>query len=174
MACYDPFLTRRPVEELQSPFHSNLRKSEVSLLLNWHEIAVTAQQHAVAMTLESDVRFPPTFLEDLTTALGLLTMDDVDFLSITSLPHLRPTRAAGDTTLRWFQPFPYFRTRTCDAMIFKGSMLKKIAGTMFPCADVLDWELNYQLNLHKARCLWLDPPILTQGSGTGVYETTLV
>jgi hypothetical protein len=52
-------------------------------------------------------------------------------------------------------------------------MLAKISNTFFPCADVLDWELNYQLNLHRARCLWLDPPIITQGSGSGVYETTL-
>jgi hypothetical protein len=58
-------------------------------------------------------------------------------------------------------------------MIFAVPMLAKISNTFFPCADVLDWELNYQLNLHRARCLWLDPPIITQGSGSGVYETTL-
>jgi len=176
MVHYEPFLTRLPIEELQSPFHNNLRKSEISLLLNWHDVATKAAEagHAIVMTLESDVRFPPTFLEDLEAALRLVGPDDFDFLSITSLPHLKPHRPAGDTTLRWFPPPQYFRTRTCDAMIFKGSMLKKIAASFFPCADVLDWELNYQLNLHKARCLWLDPPILSQGSGTGIYETTLV
>jgi len=174
MAHYDPFLTRRPIEELQSPFRGNLRKSEVSLLLNWHDIAVQACQHPIVMMFESDVRFPPTFLADLEFAMRLLRPADFDFLSITSLPHLRPNRAAGDTTPRWFNPPQYFRTRTCDAMIFKGALLKKITDSFFPCADVLDWELNYHLNLHKARCLWLDPPILSQGSGTGVYETTLV
>jgi hypothetical protein len=58
-------------------------------------------------------------------------------------------------------------------MIFKVSMLEKIVGTFLPVAEVLDWELNYQLTLHGSRTLWLDPPIIRQGSATGEYATTL-
>jgi hypothetical protein len=57
-------------------------------------------------------------------------------------------------------------------MIFKVSMLKQIVGTLFPFAEVLDWELNYQLTLHKSISYWLDPPIIRQGSGKE-YPTTL-
>ena len=66
----------------------------------------------------------------------------------------------------------YYHTRTTDAMIFKVDMMAKILGTLFPFAEVLDWELNYQLSLHKSRSFWLDPPIIRQGSGKE-YKTTL-
>jgi hypothetical protein len=57
-------------------------------------------------------------------------------------------------------------------MIFQVSMLQKICETLIPFAEVLDWELNYQLALHNSRSLWLDPPIVRQGSGKE-YPTTL-
>ena len=63
-------------------------------------------------------------------------------------------------------------TRTTDAMIFRVPMLEKILTTLFPFAEVLDWELNYQLTRHSSVSLWLDPPIIRQGSGKE-YETTL-
>lgn len=175
MAHYDPFLWRRPIEDEQSTFHSNLKKSEISLLLNWHDVAQRAVEagHGVVMTLESDVLFPPTFLSDLETAMSLLTPGEFDFLSLGSPDFMRPKRDDGETSLMWFKSIGYPKTRTCDAMVFTGALLKKIVGSFFPCTDVLDWELNYHLNLHSARCGWIDPPLLTQGSGTGVYETTL-
>ena len=174
MACYDPFLWRRPVEKDQSPFHSNLKKSEISLLLNWHDIARQAVEagHAVVMTLESDVLFSPAFLTELEYAMTLFANDEYEFLSIGGPDFLRPKRNDGDTGLRWFESVGYVKTRTTDAMIFKGALLKKIVGSFFPCADVLDWELNYHLHLHKAICGWLDPPLIRQGSGN-VYPTTL-
>jgi hypothetical protein len=175
MAHYEPFLTRLPVEEEQSPTHSNLKKSEISLLLNWYDVAKQAVEarHAVVMTLESDVLFPPTFLDDLEYAMSLLDSEEFDFLSLGSPDFLRPARNDGGKTIRWFKSVGYPKTRTTDAMVFKGDLLKKIVGSFFPCADVLDWELNYHLNLHGARVGWVDPPLVQQGSGTGVYSTTL-
>jgi hypothetical protein len=129
--------------------------------------------HGVVMTLESDVLFPPTFLSDLETAMSLLTPGEFDFLSLGGPEFMRPKRNDGGTTLRWFENVGYPKTRTTDAMIFTGALLKKIVGSFFPCADVLDWELNYHLKLHAACCGWVDPPLITQGSCTGVYETTL-
>jgi hypothetical protein len=174
MAHYDPFLTRTPTEEDQSIFHSNLKKSEISLLLNWYDVAKQAVEagHGVVMTLESDVLFPPTFLSDLETALSLLTPGEFDFLSLGSPDFMRPERDDGGATLRWFENISYPKTRTTDAMVFTGALLKKIVNSFFPCADVLDWELNYHLNLHRARAGWVDPPLMRQGSGS-VYATTL-
>jgi hypothetical protein len=57
-------------------------------------------------------------------------------------------------------------------MIFKVSMLDKILNSLFPFSEVLDWELNYQLTLNSSKSLWLDPPIIRQGSGKE-YPTTL-
>lgn len=176
LEAYDPFQNRKPVERERNFSSHNLKISEISLLINWHHFAKEAVRagHAYVLMFESDVLFTPTFHADLGAALSLLRPGSFDFLSISALPHLRPQRAEGDTALRWYEPSGYYKTRTCDAMVFAVPMLERISNTFFPCADVLDWELNYQLNLHRARCLWLDPPIITQGSGSGVYATTLV
>ena len=173
---YDPFQNRAPVERERNFSSHNLKLSEISLLINWHHFATkaVAAGHKYVMMFESDVLFTPSFRTDLETALSLLEPDSFDFLSISALPHLRPSREEGDVAPRWYEARGYYKTRTCDAMIFSVPMLERISKTFFPCADVLDWELNYQLNLHRARCFWLDPPIITQGSGSGVYPTTLV
>lgn len=93
-------------------------------------------------------------------------------MSLSASSDLYPHRVPGSPD-GWFPAHPYYSTRTTDAMIFKVSMLEKILTTFFPFKDIIDWELNYQLSLHKAVALWLDPPIIRQGSGHE-YPTTLV
>ena len=50
-------------------------------------------------------------------------------------------------------------------MVMRVDLVSNILSTLFPCAEALDWELNFQLTLHKAQSLWLHPPITRQGSG---------
>ena len=173
---YDPYQDRKPVEQQRSFNSYNLKLGEISLVLNWAHAAKTAVERGfqVVMILESDVLFHDDFLERLTDGLHMLETQNVewDFLSLSAGANLRPHRLPGDTSLGWFPVRNYYHTRTTDAMIYKVSMLEKIHGTLFPFAEVLDWELNYQLSLHKSRSFWLDPPILRQGSGKE-YPTTL-
>lgn len=172
---YNPWVDRRPVE-LQRNFNSyNLKLGEISLVLNWAHAARTAVErgYKVVMILESDVIFHDDFLSGLTESMTQLEGRAWDFLSLTAGAGLRPRRPADDDKSRkWFPAPHYYHTRTTDAMIFKVSMLEKILSTLFPFAEVLDWELNYQLTLHHSVSLWLDPPILHQGSGT-TYPSTL-
>lgn len=175
MSVYDPTRPRDPVPGEHKNFNrSNLKLGEISLVLNWAAAAkdAVAKRYGAVMILESDVLFSPTFLSDLRMSLSVLKTVPWDFLSLSEGPKLRPKRDAGDTRLAWFQVRHYYHTRTTDAMIFKVSMLEKILGTLFPFAEVLDWELNYQLTRHVSQSFWLDPPIIKQGSGT-VYPTTL-
>lgn len=176
-AAYNPFVDRRPVEPMRSFNSYNMKPAEISLCINWEHFARTALKagHRCVMMFESDVLFTDDFVDQLGAAMRILSVDrSWDFLSLSAGANLRPRRADGDTRLEWFPPVNnYFHTRTCDAMIFKVSMLEKIVGTFLPVAEVLDWELNYQLTLHGARTLWLDPPIIRQGSATGEYATTL-
>jgi hypothetical protein len=172
---YNPWVDRKPVE-LQRNFNSyNMKLGEISLVLNWAHAARTAVErgYKVVMILESDVIFHDDFLSGLTESLLKLEAQTWDFLSLTAGAGLRPRRRADDGGLRaWFPAPHYYHTRTTDAMIFKVSMLEKILSTLFPFAEVLDWELNYQLTLHRSTSLWLDPPILHQGSGKE-YPSTL-
>jgi hypothetical protein len=179
-AAYNPFVDRRPAEAMRNFNSYNLKPAEISLCINWEHAARTAIRdgHKIVMIFESDVIFFDGFMEKLTEAMNNLISNSVDwdFLSISSGPGLRPQRNDDDETLLWFPPINhYFHTRTTDAMIFKVSMLEKIVGTFLPVAEVLDWELNYQLTLHNSKSLWLDPPIVRQGSNisTPEYETTI-
>ena len=175
-AVYNPYQDRRPVEKQRSFNSYNLKLGEISLVLNWKHAAETAVKrgYEVVMILESDVLFHDDFLQKLEESMDLLKRGNVgwDFLSLSAGANLRPHRLAGDTTLGWFPVQNYYHTRTTDAMIVRGSMLSSILGTLVPFAEVLDWELNYQLSRHNSRSFWLDPPILRQGSGKE-YPTTL-
>lgn len=171
---YNPWQDRRPVE-FQRNFNSyNLKLGEISLVLNWAAAARAAVEggHSVVMILESDVLFSDRFLDSLDGVLKRLEGVDWDFLSLSAGANLRPRRSGSEDTRCWFPAPHYYHTRTTDAMIFKVPMLEKILNTLFPFAEVLDWELNYQLTLHKSQSLWLDPPIIRQGSGKE-YPTTL-
>lgn len=171
---YNPWVDRKPVE-LQRNFNSyNLKLGEISLVLNWVHAAKTAVERGynIVMILESDVIFHDDFLPALGDSMKHLEGRPWDFLSLSAGADLRPRRDPTDTRRAWFPAPHYYHTRTTDAMIFKTEMLKKILDTIIPFAEVLDWELNYQLTLHKSRSYWLDPPILHQGSGK-VYPTTL-
>lgn len=177
-AAYNPYVDRRPVEPMRSFNSYNIKPSELSLCINWDHFARTAiaAGHKCVMMFESDVLFTDDFLTRLAEAMAILTTNNVawDFLSLSAGANLRPKRDAGDTLPGWFPSVNgYFHTRTCDAMVFKVSMLEKIVPTFLPVAEVLDWELNYQLTLHGSRTLWLDPPIIRQGSATGEYKTSL-
>lgn len=153
----------------------NMKPSELSLVLNFAWIADQAIRagHRIVLILESDVRFEDRFLERLAPALTSLP-PRWDFASLSASADLRPERTTGDPADRvWFPPInPYFHTRCTDSMLFRVEMLQKILTTLFPVAEVLDWELNYQLTFHGSVSLWLDPPLLRQGSGKE-YETTL-
>jgi hypothetical protein len=172
-AAYNPFVTRG--EPMRSFNSYNMKPAEISLCINWAHAASTAvgAGHRVVMIFESDVLFEGDFLGNLATAMRLLEGKEWDFLSISAGAKLYPNRSPGGPG--WFPSInSYFHTRTCDAMIFKVTMLQKIlAGGFLPVAEVLDWELNYQLTKYRSRTLWLDPPIIRQGSATGEYPTSL-
>ena len=170
---YDPWQNRKPVEKERSGTSYNLKPGEISLVLNWAAAAQAAVSagFGVVMILESDVLFDEGFLMKLAMVMEPIQNVAWDFLSLTAGAGLRPPRKS-DMGAGWFGAPYYYHTRTTDAMIFKVDILKKILSTLFPFVDVLDWELNYQLTLHKSISLWLDPPILRQGSGKE-YATTL-
>ena len=177
LAQYNPWIPRKPVP-LEQRNHNSfcLKHSEISLVLNWAALAQDAvdKKYGVVMMFESDVLFDDDFLIKLEKAMDMLKGTPWDFLSLSASVGLRPRRPDGNTELGWFPSFyPYYHTRTCDSMIFKVSMLDKILDTLCPFSEVLDWELNYQLTLHSSQSLWLDPPIIRQGSGKE-YPTTLV
>jgi len=174
---YNPWINRPYFDIIRSQGSFNMKKTEISLCMNWYNVAKKAVENnewSVIMTLESDIIFCDDFLTKLETA-----MNDIedgrqwDFLSISAGAKLRPHREEGDDVQKWFKIDNYLKTRTTDAMIFKTKFLFNIVCTFYPIADVLDWELNHHITLHNGQTYWLDPPIVHQGSETGEYKTLL-
>lgn len=178
---YDPWSTRHG-RRLANGTSTNLKAGELSLILNFVGAAkkAVAAGYRTVMILESDVLFFDGFLDNFAGALNALqteslTKDGWDFLSLSASAKLVPDRSGAPSTQQWFRPVhPYFHTRCTDSMVFRVDILAKILQTILPCAEPLDWELNFQLSLHGSRSFWLDPPIMKQGSGAaGPYETLL-
>ena len=172
---YNPWSKHRSHRRSANSY--NLKLGEISLCVNWAAVALGAihAKHNVVMFWESDVLPDAEFLDKLKSALQTLEDEhgsNWDFLSISSGANMRPQRPSDDTVQKWFPVTNYFHTRTTDAMIFKVDMLNKIVPYFLPFAEVLDWELNFHLSVHKSRSFWLDPSIIKQGSGS-VYATTL-
>lgn len=174
---YNPWVARPKVPGEQHNFNRfNLKPSEVSLGINWGYSAMAAikKNHPTCvLMLESDVVFAPDFLEQLAVAMKKLHGREWDFLSIGDGVGLKPERPKGETYLDWFPNRGFYHTRTTDSMIFKMSMLKKIMTTYFPFAEIIDWELNYQLQRHNSKSLWLDPILVRNGSTAGLVNTLL-
>ncbi len=175
----DPQFQMRDVWQLYSPwqrpspcdrFSRNLKPGEISLVLNFASAArlAVAAGYQTVLFLESDVIFGDKFLEKLKACLESAP-PTWDFLSISAgnvgLRPTRPPEYQNSENMLWLPTInPYFHTRCTDSMIFRVSLLEKILGTLFPFAETLDWELNYQLTRHSSRSFWLDPPLIRPGS----------
>jgi hypothetical protein len=174
---YNPWTDRPAVPDEERNFNRyNLKVSEISVGINWGYsamAAVKASHPNCVLMLESDPVFEEGFMDKLTTAMSKLESVEWDFLSIGDGVGLKPKRPEGEKDLAWFPASGYYHTRTCDAMIFKTSMLKKILTTYFPFAEIIDWELNYQLQRHNSKSFWLDPIIVKNGSCAGTTKSTL-
>jgi hypothetical protein len=154
----------------------NMKPAEISLVLNFIGAARRAVEvgHKVVMILESDVLFLGDFWSSFTAALQTLP-PAWDVMSLSASANMVPTRDPAKPDQRWFSPtIPYFHTRCADSMVYRVDLLRRMLGTMVPFGEVLDWELNFQLSLHGAKTLWLDPPVTRAGSeGSVAYATTL-
>jgi hypothetical protein len=54
--------------------------------------------------------------------------------------------------------------RCTDSMLFSTEYLRRLAHTVLPFKEIIDWEMNFQLMLHRGKALWADPPLAEQGT----------
>jgi hypothetical protein len=117
------------------------------------------------LIFESDVYLRKDFSERFTDLWKDLS-GNWDFVS---LGEGIGTRPSGVLASYWSPTKAYkapheFVFRCTDSMLFQVEFLKKVVKTIIPFRECLDWELNYQLALHKGVALWCDPPLAEQGS----------
>lgn len=171
---YNPWMERPTVPGEQKNFNRyNLKLSEISLSINWAHVALQAirDAHKVVLILESDPVFEDNFVSKLDTAMKELDSKEWDSLCIGFGVDIVPKRQ--NNIRKWIPAPGYYHTNTTVAHIYKVDMLKKICSTFFPFAEPTDWELNYQLQRHNSKTLWLDPMLIKNGSCAGDSQTTL-
>jgi hypothetical protein len=164
---YDPFRTRFVNSVALSFKSAALLRGEVSLVLTFY----TALCQALAeypdqdkfIFFESDVVLRPDFTERLESILA--DPQPWDYISLGEGVGTRPVSQSYFAPTTLFKAPHQFVFRCTDSMLLSRSFLEKLRGTLLPCRECLDWELNIQAMTHKAVSLWADPPLVEPGSG---------
>jgi hypothetical protein len=177
---YDPFLKRGDLPTFCYKA-ARLSKGELSLILNFF----SAIQHAakdisgddMILIFESDAHIRRDFVKRLGEVVAAAKAADPAWCAVslgegvgTRLPgsaksYYAPTQVAPAPSTWGF--------RCTDSMLLRGSFVQKLAQTLLPFKESLDWELNFQAMLHGAKVLWAEPPLAEQGTTHGRDETFL-
>ena len=166
---YDPFYVRHGFNMAMSFKSAALLRGEVSLVLTFYvavqEALALAGQPEIFLFFESDVVLRPDFLERLESVLK--DEQSWDYISLGEGVGTRPKGAEFSyfAPTRLYAPDHQFVFRCTDSMLFRRSFLEKLRQTLLPFRECLDWELNFQMFLHRGVALWADPPLVEPGSG---------
>jgi len=167
---YNPFCPR-PGSPYLSWKGRSLSRGEMSLILNFWSGVDHAIEHKFQHVLffESDVFLRNDFTKRMGDLVGLLEKQRWDFVSLSDgvgTHAKRPditTNSIYAPTGVYPPPYP-FPFRCTDSMLFRVEFLQTMRKTAFPFRECLDWELNYQLGIHKGIALWVEPHLVEQGT----------
>lgn len=164
---WDPFL--RPGIPNHTWKDRCMSKGEISLVLNFHEIATDAvrNNYTYVLIFESDTYLRSDFVPKFTELWTDLSGKEWDYVSLGEGVGTRPPKVSSESywsPTRAYPP-PYWAVYRCtDSMLFRVSYLAKLLTTLIPFGCTMDWELNVQALHHKSISLWADPPLAEQGS----------
>jgi hypothetical protein len=166
---YDPFYGRHGFSMAMSFKSAALLRGEVSLVLTFYVAIQQALKTSgeIFLFFESDVVLRADFLERLESVLNESSTREWDYISLGEGVGTRPRGADFSyfTPTRLYQPDHQFVFRCTDSMLFRRSFLEKLQRTLLPFRECLDWELNFQMLLHRGVALWADPPLVEPASG---------
>ena len=161
---YNPYL-KRPVPTFTFK-GAGLTRGEISLGLNFYAAVVdAAKSDGLVLTLESDVWLRPDFVPRLNDLLAD-AKGPWDYISLGEGVGTRPPGAPFSyyAPTKAYTPPHQWVFRCTDSMLFTSDYMKRLQGTFVPFKEIIDWEMNYQLMLHKGVALWADPPLAEQGT----------
>ncbi len=170
---YDPFLPRGALPTLTFK-SAGLTRAEISLMLNTASALRDAEQRfgadssGVILTLESDVWLRRDFVPRLRDLLleAAAGGSSWDYISLGEGTGTRPEGAPASyyAPTRAYPPPHQWVFRCTDSMLFSLNYVKRLNQTIIPFKEIIDWEMNAQLMLHRGKALWADPPLAEQGS----------
>jgi len=172
-AGYNPYLKREvPTFTFKG---ASLSRGEISLGLNFAAVVKAAtKEEGLVITLESDVWLREDFVPRLKALLESAT-DPWDYISLGEGVGTRPPGALASyyAETKAYQPPHQWVFRCTDSMLFTSDYMKRLNRTFLPFREIIDWEMNYQLMLHKGKALWADPPLAEQGTCNSRLVTSL-
>jgi len=173
---YNPYLDRRiPTFSFKG---SNLTRGEISLGINFatavYDVTLKGES-GLMMFLESDIWLRHDFVPRLNALLKDTEGRPWDYLSLGEGVGTRAPGAPASyyAPTRAYKPPHQWVFRCTDSMLFTTEYLHRLSHTILPFKEIIDWEMNFQLMLHKGQALWADPPLAEQGTCYSRVETTL-
>jgi hypothetical protein len=155
-----------------------LLAAEVSLGLGLHlavQKCLEMKDQDTFLIFESDVVLRDDFVERLRGVLKMAGNAEWDYIGLGEGQNARPPQHEegyfGPTML--CKPPHNFVFRGTDSMLFRRSFLEKLSQTLIPMREIMDWEMNIQMMVHKGVSLWADPPLVEPGSGRWRTATLL-
>ncbi|NBO70697.1 MAG: hypothetical protein EBU66_07955 [Bacteroidetes bacterium] len=171
---YNPYLNRGTTPAFTFKA-AGLSRGEISLGMNFYSaVQDAAKSDGLVLTLESDV----WLREDFVQRLADLLADATTKWDYISLGEGVGTRAPG-APISYYAPTKAYKPphqwvfRCTDSMLFTTEYMKRLEKTFVPFKEIIDWEMNYQLMLHKGIALWADPPLAEQGTCNSRLVTSL-
>jgi hypothetical protein len=157
---------------------AGLSKGEISLGINFAMAvmdSVKEGDEGIVITLESDVWLRDDFVPRLSDLLLDVRQKPWDFISLGEGVGTRPKEAPPSyyAPTKGYVPPHQWVFRCTDSMMFTTEYLRRLSTTVIPFREIIDWEMNYQLMLHKGKALWADPPLAEQGTCNARLMTSL-
>lgn len=150
-----------------------LTDAEISLAIK-HTIAmksIAEGKDEYALILEDDCLFCDNFSASFKEYMTK-TPDDWDVIHVGNGYGMSPetfSSVHGGIAYRMKHP----ASRCAEAILVKKEAAVKISKTMKPFYLAADWELGYQYWLHNLNVYWWEPSLITQGSHSGAFKSSL-
>lgn len=176
MTAYDPYLDRGiPTFSFKG---ANLTRGEISLGINFATAVFDTtlkKDDGLILFLESDIWLRRDFVGRLNDLLADTVGRPWDYLSLGEGVGTRPPGAPKSyyAPTKAYKPPHQWVFRCTDSMLFSTEYLRRLSRTVIPFKEIIDWEMNFQLMLHRGVALWADPPLAEQGTCYSRVETTL-
>ena len=164
---YSPYLQRGgPSMTFKA---ANLTRSEISLGINFSMAVIDSVKrgdNGLILTFESDVWLRDDFVSRLNDLITDAAASHWDFISLGEGVGTRPPGAPTSyyAPTKAYKPPHQWVFRCTDSMLFTTEYLRRLSTTIFPFKEIIDWEMNYQMIIHKGVPLWADPPLAEQGT----------
>ena len=149
----------------------NLNIFEISLTIKHFYILekIANGKEDFCLVLEDDVLLCDDF-PNIVDKYMKETPKDWDFIFIGSGCNLKPKNILP-SKLCYLKEHP--ASKCADSYFVTKKAAKQIIQTYMPFSSVSDWELAYQMYIHKHMVYWWEPSLVKQGSEVGIFKSTL-